>query len=109
MNNNKEHSALVNEALKYLLACGVPAWKNQSFRFLSQGKGMFRVGFPGMSDIIGCLPPKGRIFAAEAKTGRGIASELQEKFLKAIRDAGGLAFVFHDLGELEREIEKFLI
>jgi hypothetical protein len=53
------------------------------------------MGFPGVSDIIGCY--KGRMIAIELKAPHGIVSPAQQQFIDRINEAGGLAFVAKDL------------
>lgn len=49
------------------------------------------MGEKGIADIIGCH--QGRMFAIEIKTDKGRVSPHQQKFLDAVNEAGGLAFV----------------
>jgi hypothetical protein len=58
---------------------------------------------PGVSDIIGVEPKTGKIICIEVKTAKGQLSEFQSRFLQAVNDAGGIAFVARDL---ETVIEK---
>ncbi|MGL4253408.1 MAG: VRR-NUC domain-containing protein [Fusobacteriaceae bacterium] len=64
--------------------------KYPGFYFKSHGSGYQRSGIP---DIVGCH--RGRMVAIEVKTPktRNNVSPLQEKALRDIREAGGLAFV----------------
>jgi penicillin-binding protein-related factor A (putative recombinase) len=48
----------------------------------------------GVPDIVGCY--KGFFFAIECKAGKGKTTALQERELKHIRDAGGVAFVVNE-------------
>ena len=45
----------------------------------------------GVPDILGCY--KGRLIGIEVKTPRGVVSGDQERFIKNLNEAGGLAFV----------------
>lgn len=49
-----------------------------------------RVGFPGLSDLVGSTPD-GRFFALEIKTPSGRASKEQLAFIKAMQNTGALA------------------
>ena len=58
------------------------------------GKTRFvRFGRKGMSDIIGLIPPAGRLVAVEIKAHGGKTTLEQEAFLHAVRKAGGIAVV----------------
>jgi len=46
---------------------------------------------PGIADILGCH--KGRFFAIEVKANNRKPTDSQSKFLRNIREAGGIAFV----------------
>lgn len=69
-----------------------------AYYFMPPANGFGRAGVP---DIVGCL--NGRFFAIEAKAGKGKTTALQERELKKIKEAGGLALVVNEenLNELE--------
>lgn len=49
-----------------------------------------RIGFPGLSDLIGCRPD-GKFFALEVKTPVGRASKEQFQFIEAMYRSGAIA------------------
>lgn len=98
-------SELVNAGLQELLLAGIPAWRVNSGAFKAGTRFIRMTSVNGVSDIIGCLPPNGRLLAAEAKVNKNKPSEDQEKFLAAIEKAGGLAVVFYSVEELMDAIE----
>lgn len=51
-------------------------------------------GKSGVPDIIGCY--RGYFFAVECKAGKNKPTLLQEKNLREIREAGGVAFVINE-------------
>ena len=51
-------------------------------------------GRSGVPDIVGCY--RGYFFAIETKAGNNKPTALQERELKQIRDAGGVAFVINE-------------
>jgi len=51
-------------------------------------------GRSGVPDIVGCY--RGHFFAIETKAGKNKPTALQERELKEIRDAGGVAFVINE-------------
>jgi len=69
-----------------------------AYYFMPQAGAFGRSGVP---DIIGCLC--GKFFAIECKAGKGETTALQDKEIKNIRDAGGIALVIN-----EHNIEEIL-
>ena len=61
----------------------------------------------GIPDILCCY--RGYFLAIEVKspTGKGRASDIQKLKIKAIRDAGGVAFITDNIEEVERVL-KFI-
>jgi len=61
----------------------------------------FGMGRSGVPDIICCF--QGRFLAIECKAGKNTTTELQNRELAAIREAGGSAFVIneHNINEIE--------
>ena len=51
-------------------------------------------GRSGVPDIVGCY--RGIFFAIETKAGKGTPTALQERELKQINDAGGMACVINE-------------
>ena len=68
------------------------------YHFMPPANGFGRAGIP---DIIGCMD--GQFIAIECKAGKGKVTELQERELIAICNAGGFTFVAREdcLDELE--------
>lgn len=95
---------LVRACLQYLELKGIPAWRQNQGGMLASYGGKKRfirfAGIQGISDIIGLLPPAGRLIAVECKVGRNKPSEHQEAFLSQIKAAGGLAVVCYELDDL---------
>ena len=56
------------------------------------------MGFPGVSDIIGCY--NGRMIAIELKAPKGVVSDAQQAFIDRINEAGGIAFVARSLDDV---------
>lgn len=107
-------TALVKAALQWLDWKRIPAWRNNTGAVQKRhtdasgatSTRFIRFGIKGASDILGVLPPNGRILAAEAKVGRNKATAAQQEFLDMINAAGGLAFVFYSIDELEQKIQE---
>lgn len=62
---------------------------NAGVYFDSQGNRV-TVGFPGLSDLIGCTP-QGRFFALEVKLPGEIPRQNQLEFLETMKDRGAIA------------------
>jgi Holliday junction resolvase len=61
-------------------------------------------GNSGVPDFLCCI--KGKFLAIEAKAGKGIPTALQEKNLRDIKAAGGIALVVNETNI--EELEKWL-
>lgn len=57
-----------------------------------------RIGFPGLSDLVGCTSG-GRFFAIEVKLPGEHPRPDQQKFLDAMRNAGAIAGCAHSVEE----------
>ncbi len=96
---------LVRACLQYLALLRIPAWRINSGAMRVRGaSGRERFirfnGAKGCADVLGLLPPSGRFLAIECKMpGRSTTAD-QAAFLDAVRTAGGLALVVHDVAEL---------
>ena len=64
-----------------------------------------RIGFPGLSDLVGCTS-EGRFFAIEVKLPGEHPREDQKKFLEAMTATGAIAGVAHSVEEALRIIES---
>lgn len=90
-----ETSDIVTPTLETLKRMGVIAW-----RVNAGGRTRRSVQAPpGTPDIIGALPPNGRLFGLEAKAGKGKLSEAQEVWHTRAREAGVLVGVVRSLSE----------
>lgn len=85
------------------------AYRSQSglLRSLDDDARKVRVGFRGLSDIVGALRD-GRWLAIECKSAAGRVSDDQAAFLDAVRAIGGVACVARNvddvMGALEEEV-----
>ena len=90
--------------LQYLAATGVVAWRMNTGAVSAtyQGKPRFvRFGVKGMSDIIGLIPPSGRLLAVEVKRPEGKPTPEQTQFLAAVVRAGGIAFLARSVKDVQ--------
>jgi len=66
---------------------------------------------PGVPDIVGICPGTGRFLGIEVKRPRSKLSPHQERFINAINNAGGLAFVAYSVDDVIRGLnlqDRFL-
>lgn len=90
---------LVREVISVLRLHGIHAWRCNTGMSIGVYKGKrraIRFGVPGMSDVLGIVPPSGRLLAVECKVGRNQVAGEQHEFIRAIRAAGGIALVVRD-------------
>lgn len=57
----------------------------------------------GGADLIG-ISPSGRFLGVEIKTAKGRVSDDQQRFISAVNDAGGVAFVARSADDALREL-----
>jgi hypothetical protein len=89
--------------LQLLRARGFPVWKVGSGAF-RDGDRYIKMGQVGMSDLIGILPPHGRLLAVEVKRVGAKPTPEQAAFLEIVREAGGKAFVARGCEDVIREL-----
>lgn len=107
MGSYKQHQALVRKALIELSKLGCRAWQNQT----GMGRSMdntrvIRFGLPGSSDILGIIPPAGRLLAVEVKTGQGQQTKEQRQFQEMVQSLGGIYIVVRE--EHEVNLSQYL-
>ena len=104
-------TALLQRLLIRASELGWRLFRNQVGKYqLADGR-WISSGLVGSSDLIGWMPHRitpadvGRTFAVfvavEAKVGRRALTEAQVNFLRAVRDAGGLALTARSVDDLE--------
>ena len=87
-----EANELTNKILDHLYRNKVYAWRQNSTGIWDKTKGIYRPsGKKGVSDILGCLPPTGKLLAIEVKIGRDHTSDEQKGFLSNVKSCGGIA------------------
>ena len=95
---------LVRTILSYLKLRNIPAWRQNQGAMTLENKGQRRfirfASAPCISDIIGLIPPTGRLLAIECKIGNNSPTPTQADFLATIADAGGLAIVARSLDDV---------
>jgi hypothetical protein len=102
-------SDILKTILEFLAWRKIPAWRNNSGAFggvhinrQGQAKKWFvRFGKKGSSDILGVLPPNGKIIAIEVKKPGKHATSDQSVFLEEVRESGGLAGVCTDIEDVK--------
>lgn len=108
MAHNEAHNALVRAALQELALNGYTAWESESGVWFEPGTGRpHKFGKKGGGDITGILPPHGRHFEAEAKTGTGRQSDNQKKHQEFVVERnGGLYILFRSVPELLQKLRE---
>lgn len=104
---------VLRECLQYLeTADAVRAWRNNTTGIFDPRRQVFRTfsGMKGVSDILGIVPPIGRLFAVECKkpetdTPGGRLSEDQVEFLELVADCGGVAICVDGVSRLIDAVE----
>ena len=101
---------LTNQIIDFIYRQGGYAWRASSAGIYDQRKQAYRTAAKkGVSDILACLPPAGRLVAVEVKIGKDRLSPEQEGFIQNIRHAGGAAFVAKDFEGFLKEWKKIMI
>lgn len=83
------------DILEYLKLRGAKVWRQNT-----GARGRIRFGFPGLSDIIGCLPG-GQFIAIEVKSPHGgrVTPE-QRAFIESITVLGGRAGIVRSVSDV---------
>src|SRR3990167_6155960 len=63
-------------------------------------------GEKGISDIIGCLPPDGKMIAVEVKSNTGVPSKEKVEFLDKVKENGGIAILAYTIDEVIEKLEN---
>ena len=90
-----------------LSEAGCLIWRNNSGAYTDPRSGSFvryGVGQPGGSDLIG-ISPDGLFLAVEIKTAKGRVRPEQQRFIDAVRRAGGIAGVCRSVDDAMDLIE----
>ena len=96
---NHPEKDLQNTILQYLQIRHIFAWRQNS------GAAKFdnhfvRFGIPGISDILGLIPPDGKFLAVEVKAPMGKLTPYQKDFLDRIKASGGCAIIARSLDDV---------
>lgn len=97
--------------LDLLEVMGLLAWRANTGAIQGTYKGrdrFVRFGFKGQSDILGAIPPSGRLLAVEVKRPGGRLSVHQDAFLQAVVRAGGIGLVVTSPAELREKLARYL-
>ena len=99
---------VLRQCLDLLRLLRVPHWRANTGALAASGadgrRRFVRFGPVGQSDILGVLPPAGRLLCVEVKRKGKRPTEAQSAFLANVEAAGGLAIVVHDALELRRAL-----
>lgn len=81
-------------------------WKNNTGALESKKGHYVRYGKVGSSDLIGVMPPNGRMTCIEIKTGKAKQSKKQKDFEQMISKCGGIYIVVRDDAQIEPQLLK---
>lgn len=101
---NRE-TAIMNEIMATLSEAGCFVLRTNSGVFFDQRGSRVRVGFPGLSDLVGCTD-SGRFYAIEVKVPGEKPRDNQKAFLGLVERLGGLSGVATTPEEALRIIGK---
>jgi hypothetical protein len=97
---------ILQACLTWLKLHGVFCWRQNQGAIAGEYNGRRRflrfTSMQGVSDILGLLPPTGRLLAVECKRKGKKPTPEQAAFLDIIRQCGGVALCAHDIDELEQ-------
>jgi hypothetical protein len=105
-------SEILRQVLDYLALRQIPAWRSNSGG-MTIDTGLTRRhvrfnGAPGCSDVLGLLPPSGRLLAVECKRPGKKPTAAQQRFLDMVTANGGLALVISDVRSLDAALKGLL-
>lgn len=107
MREQKE-ADILRTCLDWLKLHGVFCWRQNQGAITGEHNGKRRflrfTTMDGVSDILGVLPPTGRMLAVECKRPGRKPTPEQEAFMSIVRGCGGVAFCVHSLAELEESL-----
>lgn len=97
--------------LSFLWSRKIFSWKVNSVGVFDQQKGIYRKPksiyiIKGVSDILGIIPPLGRVLAIEVKSAKGRASPEQIAFLDRVNKDGGIGFIARSYQEVEARLKS---
>ena len=97
---------ILHDCLVYLKQRKAKVWSPNPETAPEHDDDLPRPSVDGMSDLIGVLPPNGRLLAIVVKRPGRKPSPSQQAFLKSVRQAGGVAVCAHSVVELAWAVEE---
>ncbi len=101
---------VLRDCLLWLKWHGVYCWRQNQGAISGEHNGKRRflrfTSLPGISDILGILPPSGRLLAVECKRPGNKPTPEQAAFLDIVRQSGGVAICVHSVEELEQALAE---
>lgn len=99
---------ILRDCLTWLKLHGVFCWRQNQGAITGVHNGKKRFlrfcSMSGVSDILGILPPSGRLLAVECKRPGRHATAEQDAFLDIVRQCGGVAVCVRGIDELEQAL-----
>lgn len=107
MREQKE-ADILRDCLTWLKLHGVLCWRQNQGAITGMHNGKRRFlrfsSQVGISDILGVLPPSGRLLAVETKRPGNKPTPEQAAFLDMVQQSGGVAVCVRSIDELERAL-----
>jgi hypothetical protein len=106
----RPEGTLVKAILAYLRSRGIPSWRCNvgaaTFQDRRGGKRFVRFNPAGTPDILGTIPPTGRLIAVECKRLPNGPTPEQCEFLEMLRSAGAVAVVAFTVADVEEALRR---
>ena len=110
MKKEPTEKEIENSILDYLQTQDGFFWKNQSVGIYDPIKKTFRrpgkFHVNGVADILGLIPPSGKLVAIEVKRRKGKTTKAQDDFLQVVSDNGGESFVARSIEDVEEKLNE---
>tara|TARA_B100000809_G_C14792398_1_gene407135 strand:+ start:26 stop:367 length:342 start_codon:yes stop_codon:yes gene_type:complete len=108
MRKEPSEKEIENSILDYLQTQKGFFWKNNTVGVYDPVKKTFRrptkYCINGVADILGVIPPDGKLVAIEVKSKKGRVSKNQEAFLLRVRMQNGKAFIARSIEDVQKEL-----
>jgi hypothetical protein len=98
-------SQVLRQCLQLLRFRRIPAWRANSGGMRVGGRYVRFASADGLSDIVGALPPSGRMLLVETKILGGRLTAAQSTFLTNMAAAGALCLVVSDPKQLDEALK----
>lgn len=95
----RPESEVLASCLELLAALRIPHWRNNTGGLKIEGR-YVAFGVKGAPDVLGILPPSGRLLCCETKSRTGKVTKDQAAWLERAEEAGALCVVCRSIDDL---------